>query len=660
MERHRILRLYTTFTSKRTIIIRAQNNVASISIKLKTANLLGLLNVLKVFAYRIQCKTGYFERHLPKKQLANGPLFYVSDDCNCPDIPEQISKKIALKARQISNGQLIFFSHDLHQISSPPDWFFNPYNKKRYHHKSTYWTRANDPDFGDIKIIWEMSRMDWALVLAKKAAISQEKHHIQILNSWLSDWIDNNMPQTGPNWICAQEAAIRLIQILLCAHILNQNKPLPALIDFVEVHCQRIALTRHYANAQQNNHAISEAAGLFIGGMWLNAYSKKSDIANKWLHDGRQDLERLIQLLVANDGSFAQPSLNYHRVLISTMNMIEYFRQYFQAPSFSSQYYQKAYRAIFWIYQMINPTTGNGPNLGSNDGARVYALSETSYTDYRPEIQLGSCLFMQKRLYQSGDWDEPIRWLQLDPNKDQVDLEHRKSYFFSDGGYVTLTGKLNNTVNTWALVRCPNKRFRPHHADALHFDLWVNDVNVLRDSGSYSYNISDSIRSHFISSSAHNTVSFDLHDQMPVLKRFLYGQWIKVKTVQPITANQSGTLFWCGAYHDYKGCMHQRHIFLDKNKWQIIDNLSKFQNKATVRWRLMHDNWILDDNNCLAGSLIKLHIFTNTSTDIKQTKGMESIFYMHKSDIPVLEITVNQSPATVITQITLTHTNELL
>jgi hypothetical protein len=612
---------------------------------------LGFLNILKVLAYRIQCKTKYFEKHLPKKQISKGPVFYESDHYHCPDISKQAFQKIADQAKHICNGQLLFFSHDLHKTSNPPHWFNNPYNKKTYHQKTAYWSRANDPNFGDIKVIWEVSRMDWALVLSKMTAISKNIQYVQLLNNLLADWIENNMPQTGPNWICAQETSIRLIQILLCAHILNQNKPLPALIDFVKVHCERIALTRHYANAQQNNHAISEAAGLFIGGMWLNAYSQESEKATKWQNDGYRDLEWLIQSLIFDDGSFAQHSLNYHRVLISTINMIEYFRQFFKAPLFSSQYYHKIYSAIFWIQQMVNPATGNGPNLGANDGARVYALSETSYTDYRPEIQLASCLFLKKRLYQSGDCDEPIHWLQMNPEHFQLNLVQRESCDFPDGGYVTLSGKFNNTVNTWGLVRCPTNRFRPHHADALHFDLWVNDLNVLRDSGSYSYDISDSIRSNFISSSAHNTVSFDFHDQMPVLSRFLYGHWIKVKTVQPITTNRSGEISWCGAYHDYKGCFHQRHILLNNNKWQITDTLSNFHKKAVVRWRLMHDNWVQEDDHCFSGSLIKISILTNVNARIELTGGMESLFYMNKNEIPVLETTVNQSPAIVRTEI---------
>lgn len=38
------------------------------------------------------------------------------------------------------------------------------------------------------------------------------------------------------------------------------------LLDLVEVHLQRIALTVLYANAQDTNRSTSEATALFIGG----------------------------------------------------------------------------------------------------------------------------------------------------------------------------------------------------------------------------------------------------------------------------------------------------------------------------------------------------------------------------------------------------------
>ena len=47
--------------------------------------------------------------------------------------------------------------------------------------------------------------------------------------------------------------------------------PTPERAAFVAAHLQRIAATKRYAQAQDNNHLTSEAAALFIGGSWLDA-----------------------------------------------------------------------------------------------------------------------------------------------------------------------------------------------------------------------------------------------------------------------------------------------------------------------------------------------------------------------------------------------------
>ncbi|MBF0449917.1 MAG: alginate lyase family protein [Candidatus Magnetomorum sp.] len=621
------------------------------SIKIKTAFSLGISNIVNVLIYRLQSRTGYFQKRLPIKPLDCGPLFYASEEMSPSVILTDSHHKLLQEANFLYKGELTFFSHARMKTGSPPNWFLNPFSNNVHKNPSTYWasSEAMDNSLGDIKIIWEMSRMDWALTFSKIYSIVRKTNDLNLLNQWLNDWIEKNPPQAGPNWICGQETAIRLIHIILCAHILSQTKPLPALVEFIQAHCKRIALTCHYAKAQDNNHIISEAAGLFIGGLWLTHFSSdppKRQMGNQWRKKGRYFLEKAVQKLIAPDGSFAQYSLNYHRVLIATLNMAEYFRKAFKHPQFSKHFYQQSSSAILWLFQMVDPDSGQGPNLGANDGAHVYKLSETSYSDYRSDIQMGACLFLGKRLYNDGPWDESFEWLGMNPATYPYDPVTRSSQVMSEGGYVTFSYDTRKKSRSWAMIRCPKNQFRPHHADALHFDFWLDGINVLCDSGSYSYGQNEPLRTYFISSSAHNTVSFDTHDQMPVISRFLFGQWIQTTEVQPFSENADGNMSWCGAYQDYFGCRHQRQISTDGLKWCIIDHVSGYRKQAIVRWRLQNGCWILKEN-CLEGDHITIKISTNVSSEIRLTQGLESVFYMKKRTIPVLEICVTEGPACI-------------
>src|SRR4030095_10205833 len=91
---------------------------------------------------------------------------------------------------------------------------------------------------------------------------------------WLADWVQSNPANAGPNWRCAQETALRLINTLIADRLLRTQgaRHGAALERFVTEHCTRIRPTMLYAIAQDNNHATSEAVGLYVGGGWLSKY----------------------------------------------------------------------------------------------------------------------------------------------------------------------------------------------------------------------------------------------------------------------------------------------------------------------------------------------------------------------------------------------------
>ena len=63
-------------------------------------------------------------------------------------------------------------------------------------------------DAGDIKAIWELSRMSWVAFLASNFRLGDKKS-IDLINTLLSDWDDKNPFLIGPNWVCGQEVGFR-------------------------------------------------------------------------------------------------------------------------------------------------------------------------------------------------------------------------------------------------------------------------------------------------------------------------------------------------------------------------------------------------------------------------------------------------------------------
>lgn len=615
---------------------------------------LGFANVANVVGYRLALASGLIKKALPAKNEYHDPLFHgsyrLTHDLSC----SMAGSGVVDLAKDQLKGNVSYFSDQKYNVGSPPDWFLNPVNQKRYPDADLHWSRL--PDFsnetGDIKIIWEASRFDWALVFARAYRVTGDERYSSALNKWSSDWTKKNPLNRGPNWKCGQEAAIRILQALLAAFLLNQHKsPASGLTRFVFEHCSRIAQTVRYAIAQDNNHGVSEAAGLFVGGAWLEMVSNDTYVlhnAGRWLRKGRILLEDRVDRLIEKDGSFSQYSVNYHRLMLDILSMVEFWRRKLNCSSFSVDFYEKARAATNWLFQMTCPLSGDGPNLGANDGARLFVMTDTQYRDYRPSVQLASVLFSGCRAYGAGIWDDCMGWLGLDDVEETKNTFNR-SYVFADGGYAKLTIP---DSRTWCIVRFPSFRFRPSHADLLHFDLWHDGINALRDGGSYSYNTDSKWHNYFPGTDSHNTVQFDGYDQMPRVGRFLFGAWPK-GTFDNKVFEEDGRLSWSASYRDFRGCQHKRTIKLKDNVWQIIDEIDGFKNEAVLRWRLAPGEWRLNGQKCY-GDAVDISVRSSVAiTRCELVKGWESRCYMKMTELPVLEVHIGEKPATLITEIDL-------
>lgn len=524
-----------------------------------------------------------------------------------------------------------------------PPWHRNLFTDAESPGKDSPWWTIPDFGAGDIKATWELSRFDWSLAFAQRAATGCDRD-LEKLNRWLEDWCRENPPYLGANWKCGQEASIRVMRLAMCALILGQQeRPVPALLDLVRVHLARIAPTLSYALAQDNNHGTSEAAALFIGGNWLHRSCPGGQGA-RWAALGRRWLENRVARLVEKDGSFSQYSVNYHRVLVDTLSMAEIWRRALGLADFSPKFRRRAGASVLWLKSFVQESDGDVPDIGANDGARLLPLSDADYRDYRPTVQLGSALFTGKRAYAAdGSWNAPLHWLGLDvPERT---LPPATTRLFDQGGYALLR-KGNATV----YLRYPRFRFRPSQSDALHCDVWLRGRNILRDGGSFSYNAEPRLLSYFSGTESHNTVQFDDRDQMPRLGRFLFGDWLEVYT-PPVLHESADNISFRVGYRDNLEAEHERNLLLERDKLLVKDRITGFRRKAVLRWRLDPDAcWRLGGCTVTNG---KESISVGADVPIIRAEiveGAESRYYHRKSALPVLEIEVDR-PATITSEV---------
>ena len=433
---------------------------------------LGFLNCAYVAWYRFSLKCGIRELFFPQRLFtAIDPFFHPTNPVK--DYPEDWKSSLLGDAERILQGCIRYYAYHWQVVGIPPNWFLNPFNGKAWPANRQHWLDIPDfhTDLGDIKHIWEASRFEWTVTLARAYAVSGQNVYLDTLNQWLGDWMLKNPVNTGPNWKCGQEASIRIFNLLLASHILKQTQnPSPALQDYIYRHLERISANIRYAVAQDNNHGTSEAAALFIGGLWCVGSASKDSITAKrygrFARQGRKWLENRVRKLVEEDGSFSQHSVTYHRVLLDTLIFAEFWRRHFAAAPFSDLFYRRSQAALDWLCAMTDDRSGNAPNLGANDGAMLLHTHGCDYRDFRPSIQTASVLFRNQRCFSEGPWDEAGFWLGImgtHPGSDALLSQDNKDSQVLPGGYVIMAGK-----ESWAMLRFPMFRFRPGHNDVFH------------------------------------------------------------------------------------------------------------------------------------------------------------------------------------------------
>lgn len=602
-------------------------------LKLKTFYALGLVSLLRALYYRLSVRFGLNPVKKISANLVYGEFFY----------PYKGENIVYERNTQWLN-QHVYFGWFKVSNTDVPDWYKNVFTGiSKPNLAAQPWWDLQDfmPELGDIKTIWEPSRFDWVLCFAQAAA-SGDAQALSKLNNWLNDWIKNNPFYFGLNWKCGQEASIRVMHLVAAALILNQHKsPSRPLLHLIKSHLKRISPTIQYAIAQNNNHGTSEAAALYVGGSFLviNADNDGQEfykLGLKWLED------RAINL-IEEDGTFSQYSVNYHRLMLDTYSFTEVWRKKNNFPLFSDSVYKRLRAATNWLYQITDMESGDTPNLGANDGARLFQLTNADYRDTRPSVQLAMVLFQQCCAWKNdGLWNLPLKWFEIDIPS--IVFSQQKSCSFKQGGYSILK---NNSV--FVLFSHTKFKYRPSQCDVLHLDVWVNGSNILRDAGTYSYNTSVELMNYFGGTEAHNTIQFDHNEQMPRVSRFLLGDWIK--TFQSdLLEKETGIQVIKAGYVGGKGESHFREVALKENFLSVKDVIAGFKKTAVLRWRLVPGQWTLN-GNVLSKDNFRLVVTADENSELhfSLNEGVESRYYLQKSSLPVFEIAIT-NPGNVYTE----------
>ena len=168
----------------------------------------------------------------------------------------------------------------------------------------------------DIKVPWELARMQHLVVLAYVFALTKDVGFAREVRNQILDFIAQNPPGFGANWRIAMEVAIRAANWISAFEILRAadfafDAPF---VDVIKAslrdHGRHIVANLERYPEGRGNHYLADVAGLAFIATWL----PREDETDAWRTFAAREIPAEVLRQFNPDGSNFEASVCYHRL----------------------------------------------------------------------------------------------------------------------------------------------------------------------------------------------------------------------------------------------------------------------------------------------------------------------------------------------------------
>lgn len=361
----------------------------------------------------------------------------------------------------------------------------------------------------DVKVPWEISRLQWLLPVGQAYLLTGEQRHAEAARDVLDQWIEANPYAWTVNWSCTMEPALRILTWTWLFHVFVRSAAwadapfrsrfLSALYlhgQFTERHIERSTIN--------GNHLTADAAGLVFAGLFFQGIGD----ADRWAAEGWRTLDQEILLQVHPDGVDFEASVPYHR-LVAELFLLPARYRLAAGQAVPAPYAERLVAMARFTAAYCRPD-GTSPHWGDADDGRALPLGMQSLGDHRYLVGLTGLTFEDGQLMRMpwGEGDE-IAWYCGMKALDRPPSSHEPgSAAFPDGGVYILRDASNHVFIDCGPVGLAGLGGHGHN-DPLSFEAWLEGAPLIVDPGSFVYTASFEDRNAFRSTDAHNTPRVD-------------------------------------------------------------------------------------------------------------------------------------------------------
>ncbi len=498
-------------------------------------------------------------------------------------VPEEARKAVLEAADRLLRGEweaLGIIRTDMEQ----PDWFRDPVTGRRSA-PDRYAFRVDhrsEEQNGNIKQLWELSRLQHLTVLAAAWALSHDERYARRAADQLRSWWQENPFLSGIHWTSGIELGIRLISLIWIRRLLDDWPGAGELFERSGLAVRQIRWHQQYLAALRsrgssaNNHVVAEAAGQLAASCafpWFGA-------SDRWRRNSAQLLERELLNNTFPSGVNRELASDYH-CFVAELGFLAAVEAEISGHPLSPEAWQRlaamADSAAALLDERMRP-----PRQGDSDEGRALLLDAPAPNSWPSLLALADALIGRRDWWPGPPADAGSSLIgSLLPAKRQIEgRPAQRPSRFADAGITLL--RTTGADEIWC--RCDGG---PHgylsiaahaHADALSVEVRYAGVDILADPGTYCYHGERAWRSYFRSTIAHNTVEIGGRSQSGEGGPFMWTRHARAREIEVI--DDGDIARWWAEHDGYASLnppvVHRRSVLLDRAS-RSLDIIDEFE-----------------------------------------------------------------------------------
>lgn len=464
-------------------------------------------------------------RRLYGRSLPHATVTTVLPSLDIPslgDLPDELrcaAERLRKEADAILAHRVDFLGSGLTSLGDPIDWhrdFKSGYRWPAVFYQELEVTRLDDSS--DPKIPWELSRCHHLLTLARAARIFGDARYGRELERQLDSWLTANPPGIGINWVNPMEAGIRAVNVVWAlATLAGVHEIDPTLqariLTSLRWHGTHIRANLEGTPFLRSNHYLGDILGLLV----LGAVLVGDPAAPGWFDFAHREFEQEILKQVTADGVSFEASLSYHALAMEIFAIAKLVAEWKEQPL--SRMFDERLRQMEEVARTVRHEDGRLPLFGDQDSGRILPEGFDRPPTADNVLWLASAVMLERRPFDlpapaEVAWALGVdRWLGLQrlPTNNV-----RRSFLFPVSGLCVMRSDRLHLVTRCGGVG-QNGSGGHSHNDILSFELSLDRVPLIVDSGTYSYTFDVAARNAFRSTRAHNTIMVDGEEINPIV-----------------------------------------------------------------------------------------------------------------------------------------------